>query len=315
MVDSFGREIDYLRVSVTDRCNFRCIYCMPEEGIDKCHHSEILSFEDIEKIIDILTELGISKIRITGGEPLVRKGCSEFIQKLAKNKTIDKLCLTTNGVYLKNYIDVLKKANLYSLNISLDTLNKNLFKEITRNGKLDDVLESISKISEIGAKTTKLNVVLLKGINDDKILEFVSFARAKNLILRFIELMPFSPCKSYEKYGITADEIINKYNLCRTSNQDYSNNVETYKFSTGEEVGFIRPISSKFCFKCNRLRLTTDGKLMLCLHGNLCLDLKKYLNDENEMKKAILDFIKRKPKEHQIDLGILQNLTMNEIGG
>lgn len=315
MLDSFGREIDYLRVSITDRCNFRCIYCMPEEGIIKKEHSDILSFEAMEKIIRALAKYGIKKVRVTGGEPMVRKGCLSFINQISSIPGINDVCLTTNGFYLKDAEQELKHTEIDMLNVSLDTLDKNTFAQTTRGGDLDKVLLGLDTALNCGIKNIKINAVLMRGINDNAIREFAEFGKAHNFKIRFIEIMPFSANNSYEKYGITADEIISKYSLIRTPEKDYSNNIETYAFEDGLEVGFIRPISKKFCEKCNRLRLTADGKLLLCLHGSAYVDLKDVLDDENNLNEAIEKAFKDKPREHNIDLGQIQKRDMNRIGG
>ena len=315
MLDGFGRNIDYLRVSITDRCNFRCLYCMPEEGVPKKNHNDILSFEQMESIIEVLAELGIKKIRVTGGEPLVRKGCIDFIDKIGKINGIEQVCLTTNGFYINMHKQELKNIKLDLLNISLDSLDQNKFKTITRIGDIKEVLQGIDVAREIGIKNIKINAVLMKGINDNEIRDFAEFGKEKNVKVRFIEIMPFSVCNSFEKYGISADEIIKKYDLIRTPDKDYSNNVETYRFEDGLEVGFIRPISNKFCPACNRIRLTAEGKLLLCLHGTAYIDLKGKLGNKDVIKEAILEGIKNKPKEHGIDLGVIQNREMNSIGG
>lgn len=315
MLDGFGRNIDYLRVSITDRCNFRCLYCMPEEGVPKKDHNDILSFEQMESIIEVLAELGIKKIRVTGGEPLVRKGCIDFIDKIGKINSIEQVCLTTNGFYINTHKQELKNIKLDLLNISLDSLDQNKFKTITRIGDIKEVLQGIDVAKEIGIKNIKINAVLMKGINDNEIRDFAEFGKKKNVKVRFIEIMPFSVCNSFEKYGISADEIIKKYDLIRTPDKDYSNNVETYRFEDGLEVGFIRPISNKFCPACNRIRLTAEGKLLLCLHGTAYIELKDKLGNKDAIKEAILEGIKNKPKEHGIDLGVIQNREMNSIGG
>ncbi len=315
MLDGFGRNIDYLRVSITDRCNFRCLYCMPEEGVPKKDHNDILSFEQMESIVEVLAELGIKKIRVTGGEPLVRKGCIDFIDKIGKINGIEQVCLTTNGFYINSHKQELKNIKLDLLNISLDSLDQNKFKTITRIGDIKEVLQGIDVAREIGIKNIKINAVLMKGINDNEIRDFAEFGKEKNVKVRFIEIMPFSVCNSFEKYGIGADEIIKKYDLIRTPDKDYSNNIETYKFKDGLEVGFIRPISNKFCPACNRIRLTAEGKLLLCLHGTAYIDLKDKLGNKEAIKEAILEGIKNKPKEHGIDLGVIQNREMNSIGG
>ena len=315
MLDSFGREIDYLRISITDRCNFRCLYCMPEEGIEKKQHSDILSFESILKIVKALSKVGIKKVRVTGGEPMVRKGCLSFVNELSSIPGINDVCLTTNGFYLYDAEQELKNTKIDMLNVSLDALDELTCKEITRGGDLKKVLKGLEVAKNSGIKEIKINAVLMKGINDNAIREFAEFGKNNNFKVRFIEIMPFSVNNAYEKYGISADEIIKKYDLIRTEDKDYSNNIETYVFEDKLEVGFIRPISKKFCEKCNRLRLTADGKLLLCLHGSGYVDLKDIVDDEKALDEAIKKAIAEKPKEHNINLGQIQQRDMNRIGG
>lgn len=315
MLDSFGREIDYLRISITDRCNFRCLYCMPEKGIEKKQHSDILSFESILKIVKALSKVGIKKVRVTGGEPMVRKGCLSFVNELSSIPGINDVCLTTNGFYLYDAGQELKNTKIDMLNVSLDTLDELTYKEITRGGDLKKVLKGLEVAKNSGIKEIKINAVLMKGINDNAIREFAEFGKNNNFKVRFIEIMPFSVNNAYEKYGISADEIIKKYSLIRTEDKDYSNNIETYVFEDGLEVGFIRPISKKFCEKCNRLRLTADGKLLLCLHGSVYVDLKDIVDNEKALDNAIKTAIMHKPKEHNINLGQIQQRDMNRIGG
>lgn len=315
MLDSFGREIDYLRISITDRCNYRCLYCMPEQGIEKKQHSDILSFESILKIVKALSKVGIKKVRVTGGEPMVRKGCLSFVNDLSSIPGISDICLTTNGFYLYDAEQELKNTKIDMLNVSLDTLDELTYAKITRGGDLKKVLKGLEIAKGIGIKEIKINAVLMKGINDNAIREFAEFGKANNFKVRFIEIMPFSVNNSFETYGISADEIIKKYGLIRTEEKDYSNNVETYTFEDGLEVGFIRPISKKFCEKCNRLRLTADGKLLLCLHGSSYVDVKDIVDDEKALDEAIKKAIAEKPKEHNINLGQIQQRDMNRIGG
>ena len=315
MLDSFGREIDYIRISITDRCNYRCLYCMPEQGIEKKQHSDILSFESILKIVTALSKVGIKKVRVTGGEPMVRKGCLSFVNELSSIPGIFDVCLTTNGFYLYDAEQELKNTKIDMLNVSLDTLDEITYAKITRGGDLKKVLKGLDVAKNSGIKEIKINAVLMRGINDNAIREFAEFGKANNFKIRFIEIMPFSVNNSFETYGISADEIIKKYGLIRTEDKDYSNNVETYTFEDGLEVGFIRPISKKFCEKCNRLRLTADGKLLLCLHGSSYVDLMDIVDDEKALDEAIKKAIAIKPKEHNINLGQIQQRDMNRIGG
>lgn len=313
MIDSFNRDIKYARVSLTDKCNYRCFYCMPECGIEKKAHSEILSLDDMYKILSALKKCGFEKVRFTGGEPLVRKGAVDLISKVQKELKIDQLSITTNGVYIKENINVLK--NLDSINISIDSFDAEKYKMVTRGGNLQDALDGFYAIKDSGIKRIKVNAVLMKGINDNEIKDFAVFGKENNVDVRFIELMPFSFGNSYETYGISANEVIAKYNLKKVEKKTYTNNAETYMFDSGEEVSFIRPLSNKFCSKCNRIRITSDGKMLLCLHRLDNVDLKPYINDEEKLIEAIKEGIKNKPECHELNNGKLQTRSMNKIGG
>ncbi len=314
MQDSFGRNIDYARISLTDRCNYRCVYCMPECGVEKKTHNDILSLEDTFKIICALKDLGVKKFRFTGGEPLVRKGAVDLIEKTAALDGV-KTALTTNGVYLPECVDKLYDLKLNGLNVSIDTLDKDKYKIISGGGNLDDALNGLESAITAGINNIKINAVLMKGVNDDAIEEFATFGKEKGARVRFIELMPFSNGNSYEKYGISADEVIRRYNLKKVDIEEYTKNTEYYAFDDGKIVGFIRPISHKFCSECNRIRLTADGKLLLCLHRNIEVDLRDCLDDYDALKDRIIQAIKNKPESHNLDEGNLQSRSMNAIGG
>ena len=315
MKDLFNREIDYLRISLTDLCNLRCTYCMPKDGVRKLSHENILSFERIKEIVEASVKLGIKKIRLTGGEPLVRKGISEICRLIADIPGVEELCLTTNGVLLKEYAKELKDAGVTRINISLDTLNKDKYKKITRGGNLDDVLEGIKAVKEAGFKNTKINCVLIGGFNDDEIEDFAKFANSNELSFRFIELMPIGEGEKLEsKAFISNDEILRRLpDLVKVEDDGVSS---LYKFKCGGgSIGLISPLSHSFCEKCSRIRLTSDGKLRLCLHSNLEVDLKDLSGDEliEAIKKAIL----LKPKEHHLikDKKSSSERGMSEIGG
>jgi len=314
MVDSFGRNIEYARISLTDRCNYRCLYCMPNCGIEKKSHSDILSLEDTYKIIEALKDLGIVKVRFTGGEPLVIKGALDIIEKTSKFSGLSTY-ITTNGVYLSDFAYKLVDCGISGLNISIDSLDEDKYKFVTNGGELSTVLEGIEKVKKAGIENIKVNAVLLKGINDDSILEFAKFGKDNHIEVRFIELMPFSHGDSYIKYGINSAEVISKYNLTKINQKQFTNNTEYYLTEDGNEIGFIRPISSKFCSMCNRIRITADGKMLLCLHQNIEIDLKDSLYDMDALKEKIKLGIMQKPLGHDLDKGNLQNRSMNAIGG
>ncbi|MEG2540463.1 MAG: GTP 3',8-cyclase MoaA, partial [Clostridia bacterium] len=263
MIDSFNREITYARISVTDRCNLRCAYCMPECGVEKLKHSQILSFEEMEQIVDSLVELGINKIRVTGGEPLVRKGVLNFLEYASKLPQIKTLALTTNGTLLRENAEALKRAGVENINISLDTFNQERYAKITRLGDINEALSGINEAIKCGFDTIKINAVLLKGINDNEVQDFIEFAERYNLEVRFIELMPFTAQSGFaSEYFISASEVLSKCpNLTFLGSIDNST-AEYYLSPNGAKIGFISSLSNKFCGRCNRVRVTADGLLI-----------------------------------------------------
>ena len=314
MLDTFNREVDYLRISVTDLCNLRCIYCMGKEGVQKLSHDQIISPERIGEIVEETAKLGIKKVRITGGEPLVRKGIIDICNIISSVNGIEEVCLTTNGILLKSMAKDLKAAGVKRLNISLDTLNEEKYHHITRVGHLKDVLEGIKEAKKVGFNI-KVNVVLIGGFNDDEIPAFVEFAKENSLIVRFIELMPIGVSKEMPKDSFILNTIV----LDKIPNLHFIRNdgvSSLYRIGNSDGyIGLISPLSHRFCEKCSRLRLTADGKLKPCLHSSLEIPTEgKYKEELREtIKKAILS----KPKEHHLDEGkgseALRN--MNEIGG
>lgn len=327
MRDQHNRKINYLRLSVTDLCNLKCKYCMPEDGVEKKKHSEILSFESCVQIVESAAELGISKVRITGGEPLVRRGIIDLVKQISSVNGIDELAMTTNGLLLKTHAKALKTAGLTRVNISIDTLNPLKFRNITRGGSLQDVLDGIEAAKNNGLLPIKLNVVIINGFNTDEIESFINMA-GEDIEVRFIELMPIGEASTWsEGKFISNDSIIQRYSKTLTKVIDKGTNGPAEYFkntNTGGKVGFINPISSHFCDKCNRLRVTPDGKLKTCLHSNEEYDLRKVL-DESTTKgqkrvalKALFTIgVQNKPKQHKIgDYGfapIVRN--MHRIGG
>ena len=315
MKDSFGREVDYLRISVTDLCNLRCLYCMPKDGVKKFSHSQIISPERIKEIVEASVKLGIKKIRLTGGEPLVRKGLVDIIKLIREVKGVEEICLTTNGTGLKEQAKQLFDAGLDRLNISLDTLDSKKYSYLTRGGDISKVLEGIEEAQKAGFKNTKINCVLIGGFNDDEIEDFALFIKKHNLILRFIELMPIGESEHLKKESFISNELI--LNKLPDLQFDHSDGVSTYyKFKDNDaRIGLISPLSNKFCETCSRIRLTSDGKIKPCLHSKMEFDLTDLHGEklEDAIKKSIL----AKPKEHYLNEdGHSSSLRgMNKIGG
>ena len=308
MKDGFGRNIRYMRVSLTDLCNYRCLYCMKESGVEKKPHGAILTLEEMYAVIEAFVFLGGEKVRFTGGEPLVRKNVLSLIERVGK-LPLRKMALTTNGVLLPQFADGLAKAGVTAVNVSIDALDADKYAFVTKGGKIEDALHGLDAAKEC-FQEVKLNAVLMKGINDN-VRPFAEFAAKKNVVLRFIELMPFAENDAYEKYGISASEVIDTNELTPVKTEG---NAEYYRFKDGVEVGFIRPLSHKFCAGCDRLRLTSDGKILPCLHGADEIDIKPYI-ENNNIEKGLLKAVEEKPLCHNMDNGILQKRKMNSIGG
>lgn len=285
MEDGFDRKINYLRVSVTDRCNLCCVYCMPQEGIIHRPARDILSFEQIQRIVKIASRLGVEKVRLTGGEPLVRKGLPALVRQLRDISGLKELCLTTNGIYLADYAFSLKEAGLDRVNISLDSLNPEKFSRITRGGSLEAVFKGIDAAFRAGLSPLKLNVVLLKGFNNDEVSGFAELARERPLEVRFIEYMP-TAADDQELFYSARDARISCAGLGRLEpvDNDPVQPARLYRIAGFRgRIGFISAISSPFCENCNKLRLTSDGRLRSCLHSYVSLDLKE------AMEKGVSD--------------------------
>lgn len=318
MKDSFGREINYLRISLTDRCNLRCEYCMPEKGVNKLNHEEILTLEEIFELTKAFVELGVNKIRFTGGEPLVRYGVLDLISKVSKLDGVKEIAMTTNGTLLKNNAMKLKEAGLSRLNISLDTLDKEKYKEITRGGDISRVLEGIEAAKEAGLTPIKINTVLIGGFNEDEIPKFVDLTNDHKIDVRFIELMPIGEARSFamDKFIPNRRVLEAVKELEPIPNEDISSPAVYYKLPNAlGKVGIINPISCKFCSNCNRVRLTSTGKLKLCLHSNREIDLKEALRNKEDIKKLIEESILTKEEEHHLENKEYITRNMNQIGG
>jgi cyclic pyranopterin phosphate synthase len=325
LFDSFQRPINYLRISVTDRCNLRCIYCMPDGGVSLMPHDEILSYEEIYTIVQAAAQLGINKVRITGGEPLVRLGLPQLIGMLAQIDAIDDISLTTNGTLLTRYAAELKSAGLHRVNISLDTLRQERFKFITRSGNnLDDVLEGIESTKSVGLNPVKINMVVMAGINDDELLDFAAKTVDDGWHVRFIEFMPVTgedianhqlvPVSDMRKRL----ELLGELEPCLPSVGNGPAKYFRFPHATGT-VGFITPISEHFCFQCNRLRLTADGKLRPCLLSEDEIDLKQPLRSNISLvglKRLIKETVARKPLRHHLAEGYVpKDRPFSQVGG
>jgi len=321
-LDSFGRSINYLRISVTDRCNLRCIYCMPAKGVPQMSHSEILSYEEVLAVVQAAGELGINKVRLTGGEPLVRSELPNLVGMLSQIKGIEDLSLTTNGTLLKKYAMELKQAGLSRVNVSLDTLKADKFQRITRLGKLDDVLEGIKVAKEAGFDPVKINIVVMRGINDDEILDFTRMTYEDSWHIRFIELMPFKGVAEFIP-SVELRQHINLLGKLESCAPLTGNGPATYYRLAGAKgtIGFISPLTEpSFCNRCNRMRLTPDGKLRPCLLGEDEIDLKSPLRNNapmDKLKRLILQAVASKPEHHPLigDNFKLINRKMSQIGG
>ncbi len=315
MEDLFNRKINYLRLSVTDRCNMRCIYCMPEDGIhNKLSHTDVLSVEEAIEIVKQAAKCGITKVRLTGGEPLVHKGILSICSEISAIPEIKELCLTTNGVLLKKMAKDLKAAGVDRLNISIDTLQEDKYAKITRIGTLKNTLEGISAAEEAGFKNIKLNVVLMGGINDDEIADLVNLTIDHDWEIRFIELMPLGECINWDKGAfISIDEVLKHCPELKPVRTDGV--AAIYKLDGAKgSVGLISPISHSFCGNCNRIRVTADGRLKPCLHSKDEIHLKGMTGDI--LKNEIIKGINSKPMEHTLKETKSQSLrNMNRIGG
>jgi cyclic pyranopterin phosphate synthase len=320
--DNFNRHIDYLRISVTDRCNLRCIYCMPAEGVKNLSHNDVLRYEEIATVARAAAELGINKLRLTGGEPLVRLGITDLVRMLSAIDGIDDIALTTNGTLLRRYASELKEAGLKRVNISLDSLQKDRYNQITRIGKLDDALEGIAFAKEIGLNPVKVNMVVIRGINDDEVTDFARLSIDQEWNVRFIEPMPFVDGTQFSFVPIS--EVTERLKVLGEMEPYPSSNgngpAKYYKFAgaTGT-IGFISPMSECFCSSCNRLRLTVDGMLRPCLMSDTELDIKPALRNEgsfSDVKERLMQAIKAKPERYTLVTGQSQKgRTMCQLGG
>jgi cyclic pyranopterin phosphate synthase len=325
LIDKYNRHLTYLRISITDRCNLRCTYCVPHDRIPRLSHEEILRYEEILRIVKIGVGLGISKVRITGGEPLVRKGVYEFLGRLSKIPGISEVTLTTNGVNLKNNLEKIKAAGIKRLNISLDTLNREKFRRITGKDAFHDVWQGIKAAGEDGFDPIKLNVVALRGTNDDELLDFAKLTFRFPYHIRFIEYMPIG--KSRMQFGppLLVPDIMGQIRsigqLVPIEKNADDGPAARFKFEGAPgELGFISALSHHFCGTCNRLRLTASGHLRPCLLSDHQLDLKTPLRagrPYSELVELIRQAVKNKPSDHNLAINNPAGVScqMSSIGG
>ncbi len=323
LIDGFSREIRYLRISITDRCNLRCRYCMPDEGVQWLPHEGIMSYEEMLRIIRICSEMGIDKVRLTGGEPLIRKGLLGFIERIREIEGINDLSVTTNGVLLYEMAQDLKSAGITRLNISLDTLKKEKFSYITRVDVFDNVMKGIEKAIELGF-IVKINVVAISGFNDDEINNFALHTIDKDIEIRFIELMPMGCAARFGNGNVFKAEELKDIIESEYGTLDPLAGglgpARVYKIKGAKgRIGFIDPMTEhSFCRRCNRIRLTANGHLKLCLFSEDSIDLlgmmRKGISD-NELSSFIMESVKSKPG-HGIHIeGKNGRGAMNRIGG
>lgn len=324
--DKFNRPISYLRISVTDRCNLRCVYCMPSEGVHATSHAELLTYEEIGTVVQGAAGLGISKVRLTGGEPLARLGLADLIRIISAVPGIDDLSMTTNGTLLAPVARELKEAGLDRVNISLDTLDPDKYLQITRRGNLEDVLAGIEAATEAGLTPVKINTVLLRGMRDDEIVGLAQTSVDRGWNIRFIELMPLGPSgEDTPTNGPTArdarEAIEAALGLLEADQKLRGNGPARYYRLAGAPgtIGFISPVSEHFCYQCNRLRLTSDGKLRPCLLSDREVDLRGPLRQGasmEEIQRLMIKAIKEKPEGHQLGSHASpRDRVMSQIGG
>jgi len=309
LIDRFNREVRYLRLSVTDRCNLRCTYCMAED-MTFLPKSRVLSLEEMTLVAKTFVDLGVEKIRLTGGEPLVRNGVVTLAKSLSELDGLRELVMTTNGVLLDKFAVPLRDAGISRLNISIDSLRADRFKSLTRFGQLEDVLRGIDAALSAGFEKIKLNAVIMNGTNHDEVAKLTQFAVDKGLDISFIEEMPLGEIDSHDRVNTavanqSVREILEQsFNLQTSDYHDLASGPSRYLqiADTLTKVGFISPMSDNFCASCNRVRVTAEGRLLLCLGNEDSLDLRAIVRDDpSGLKEAIVESMQRKPEKHTFD--------------
>ncbi|WP_442603269.1 GTP 3',8-cyclase MoaA [Paenibacillus sp. KN14-4R] len=330
LVDSFNRIHDYLRISVTDRCNLRCVYCMPEEGMEFEPSEKLLTFDEITEVVRVLANHGVRKLRLTGGEPLVRKNVEQLVAMLANIPGIEDIALTTNAIYFAAKADQLKQAGLTRINISLDSLQAERFAMITRGGNIEKVLQSIEAAYRVGLYPIKINVVLMKGINDDEIMDFLRLTLDRDIQVRFIEYMPIGHDdqgwkNKYVPLSTVLETCEGQGYMFEESAEVYGNGPsQNYRIKGAQgSFGLIHPVSNHFCQTCNRLRLTADGNIKPCLYWSDEFNVRPHLGNEEDLMKLFYRALGQKPETHEMALKLTNSSQshtptirrMSQIGG
>lgn len=324
LIDQHHRVLNYLRISITDRCNLRCVYCVPDQGIPKLNHSDILTYEEILRLAGIFVTLGISKIRLTGGEPLVRRGIFEFISQLGVLPGLKELSLTTNGIYLRDNLEKIRSGGVKRLNVSLDTLSRKNYIKITGFDGFHQVREGIEMARELEFNPIKINVVIVKGINDDEVLDFARLSFHHPYHIRFIELMPVGDLGPdvhlhHVPNLFIKSRIEQLEKLMPVFKTQFDGPARRFRFKDAlGEIGFISPLTDHFCHICNRLRLTSEGRLRPCLLSDQEQDLKGPIRSgasDHDLKRIILKAAFNKPRWHQLKSSDTPLRRMSSIGG
>ena len=324
LTDSTGRYINYLRLSVTDRCNMRCFYCMPPEGITIKRHDAILTYEELLLIAETAVEIGIEKIRITGGEPLVRSGIVSFLGKLSAIPGLKHLVLTTNGALLATMAEGLFQAGVQRLNVSIDSLQPDVFAKITRGGDLKQVLDGLDAAERAGFPPPKINVVIMRGVNDSEILDFAERTQSLGNSIRFIEYMPTIREDGWQRYCISGEEILrriaNHYELEEVDKGKFAGPSRDFRIpGSSGTIGIITAVSGHFCSECNRIRVTSTGQAKGCLFSDEKTDLLHLVRPPDKARLASLlrEIVATKPERHNItcDGYSHRNFTMSQVGG
>ncbi|MCH7623919.1 MAG: GTP 3',8-cyclase MoaA [Nitrospinae bacterium] len=326
LVDGMGRTIVNLRISVTDRCNFRCTYCMPADNVEFMDRDKLLTFEELTRVATIVSKLGINRLGLTGGEPLMRKDLHQLIRMLAKVEGIDDIAMTTNAFFLKEHAQRLKDAGLKRLNVSLDALDPEKFKHVNRRDCLQQVLDGLQEAARVGFKSIKINAVAMRNFSESEIISLVDMGRSEGFEVRFIEFMPLDSDQAWERDKVLfgheiVDLISEKYELIPIDNSLDIGPASEYRFADGKgKIGIITAVSNPFCDHCNRIRLTADGKLRTCLFSTDETDLKQLIRSgasDEEIAEALQQAVLVKEPGHKINLDSFERPTraMHAIGG
>jgi GTP 3',8-cyclase len=322
LTDSYGRRINYLRLSVTDRCNLRCSYCMPVAGVEKLRHDDMLSYEELLRVAAESVDVGIEKIRITGGEPLVRKGLAGFLERVADIEGLKELVLTTNGILLRDMALPLRRAGVQRLNISLDSLRPEVFSSITRGGQLERVLDGIAAAEDAGFPAPKINMVVMRGVNDDEVLDFAALTLDRGFTVRFIEYMPTVLDGGWENRSVSGSEILDRigrhYSLLPLVGKGPAGPSRNFRIEgAAGAIGIITPVSGHFCDSCNRIRVTASGFARGCLFDGGGVDLKECLRFPGRelLRETLLRIVDGKPGRHRLADEGHAPFAMSQVGG